>query len=109
MIRSGQAAYGRFMLRTGHLPTRDTWSWTVHGHGLVVSAWLFDLLLGFVARGGGVSAAVPVAFCLLVGWGVHSLCRGAGDAAAGVLTYSKTWRMRPTRKAVLRAGTQDGK
>ena len=67
MIRSGQAAYGRFMLRTGHLPTRDTWSWTVHGHGLVVSAWLFDLLLGVAARGGGESAAVPLAFCLLMG------------------------------------------
>ncbi len=72
------------MLRTGHLPTRDTWSWTVHGHGLVVSEWFFDLLLGLVARGGGASAvSASVALCLLVGWGVYGLCRGAGEA--GVL------------------------
>jgi hypothetical protein len=48
-----QVQYGRFLLRHGSLPRVDIWSWTVRGHPVMVTEWVFDAAMGLAAGFGG--------------------------------------------------------
>lgn len=66
------ARYGLDVIRSGHLPRVDTYSWTAHGAEWVPSSWLWDVLLGggydlmglawFWVVGAGVSVLTALTF-----------------------------------------------
>jgi hypothetical protein len=51
---------GQDILRTGHFPTNDTYSWTVAGQPWLAYEWLGEVVLALVNRVGGVVALSAV-------------------------------------------------
>lgn len=62
------AKVGQLILATHHFPTRDIYSFTVHGNPWIAYEWLGEVLIGWAGRGGvvGLLALLSVLSALLM-------------------------------------------
>ncbi len=71
--------YGRAIITTGHIPTTDQWSWTLHGVPYVDQPWLAQVLMYGIYQAWG-AAGTQIVQALLVA-GTYWLLRGTIEAA----------------------------
>lgn len=87
-----QIRTGDIILRTGHIPTRDTFSWTVSGRSWHPNSWGFDVALAVAYRLGGLpaTALLGALFVLIVQAGLLLLSAhwGATPVAAGAVSFA---------------------
>jgi hypothetical protein len=80
---------GQLILRTGHIPAADSFSWWARGRPWTPNSWAFDVLLALCYRAGGLTFVALAGSGLVLGVAaaVLLLARGLGarPAAAGVL------------------------
>jgi hypothetical protein len=68
------ARAGLDMLRTGHLPRHDFYSWTVPGKAWIPNSWGWNLVLGITYKAGGLTGIFVLGIlltsglCLVIGW-----------------------------------------
>ena len=86
-IRTGQV-----ILRTGHIPAADGFSWWARGRPWAPNSWGFDVLLALAYRAGGLAcvALTGSALVLAAGAAILLLSRrlGACAPAAGLLVFA---------------------
>lgn len=58
------ALVGQLIMATGHFPTHDIFSFTVHGNPWIAYEWLGEVIIGLVAKGWGVSGLLAL-LCVL--------------------------------------------